>query len=69
MVLCNNNSLNIKEHHMLKCLEKKKHSFHVYVEPLTKPINRIEQYDKDTIDIVAENIISISKHSNQNNKK
>ena len=54
---------------MEKCLEKKKHSFHVYVEPLTKPINRIEQYDKDTIDIVAENIISISKHSNQNNKK
>ena len=44
---------------MLKCLEKKKHSFNVYVEPLTKPINRIEQYDKDTIDIVAENIISI----------
>ena len=63
MVLCNNNSLNIKNHHMLKCLEKKKDSFNVYVVPLTKPIDRIDQYDKDNIVIVNnDNIIIKSKH-------
>ena len=63
MVLCNNNSLNIKSHHMLKCLEKKKNSFNVYIVPLTKPIERIDQYDKDNIDIVDTNIIIKSKHT------
>ena len=70
MVLCNINSLNIKNHHMLKCLEKKKDSFNIYIVPLTKPINIIDQYDKDNIDIVGNNNIIInSKHSNQNNTK
>jgi len=64
MVLCNTNSLNVKEHHMLKCLEKKKNSFHVYIVPLTKPVYRIDQYDKDTIAIEDNKDISInSKHS------
>ena len=65
MVLCNINQLNIKSHHMLKCLEKKKDSFNIYVLPLTKPVNRIDQYDKDNIDIDIENnknIIINSKH-------
>ena len=70
MVLCNNNQLNIKNHHMLKCLEKKKDSFNVYVVPLTKPLDRIDQYDKDNIDIVDnKNIIISSKHSKQNSTK
>ena len=70
MVLCNKNQLNIKNHHMLKCLEKKKGSFNVYVVPLTKPLDIIDQYDKDNIDIVGnENIIISSKHSKQNNTK
>jgi hypothetical protein len=50
---------------MLKCLEKKKDSFNIYVLPLTKPVNRIDQYDKDNIDIDIENnknIIINSKH-------
>ena len=64
MVLCNINSLNVKEHHMLKCLEKKKNSFDVYIVPLTKPVYRIDQYDKDTIAIEDNKDISInSKHS------
>ena len=55
---------------MLKCLEKKKGSFNVYVVPLTKPLDIIDQYDKDNIDIVGnENIIISSKHSKQNNTK
>jgi len=55
---------------MLKCLEKKKNSFNVYVVPLTKPIDRIDQFDKDNIDIVYnDNIIIKSKNSNQNNTK
>ena len=70
MVLCNNTELNIKNHHMLKCLEKKKNSFNVYVVPLSKAVDRIDQYDKDNIDIVDnDNIIIKSKNSNQHNTK
>ena len=69
MVLCNKNSLNIKNHHMLKCLEKKKGSFNVYVIPLSKPIDIIDQYDKDNIDIVCNDNIINSKHSKQTNTK
>ena len=70
MVLCNINSLNIKNHNMLKCLEKKKDAFNVYVIPLSKPIDIIDQYDKDNIDIVCnDNIIINSKHSKQTNTK
>ena len=70
MVLCDKNQLNIKNHHMLKCLEKKKHAFDVYIIPLTKPIDRIDQYDKDNVDIVGnDNIIINSKHSKQTNTK
>ena len=69
MVLCNN-TLNIKSHHMLKCLEQKKNAFNVYVVPLSKPIDRIDQYDKDNIEIIDNaNIIINSKHSKQNNTK
>ena len=70
MVLCNKNQINIKNHHMLKCLEKKKNAFDVYIVPLTKPIDRIDQYDKDNIDIVGnDNIIIKSKNSNHHNTK
>ena len=44
------NTLNVKEHHMLKCLERKKDSFNVIVIPLSKPVDRIDQYDKDNIE-------------------
>lgn len=55
---------------MLKCLEKKKDSFNVYIVPLTKPVDRIDQYDKDNIDITDNtNIIINSKHSTQKNTK
>jgi hypothetical protein len=51
MVLCDKNQLNIKNHHMLKCLEKKKNSFNVFIVPLTKPVDRIDQYDKDNVNL------------------
>jgi len=55
---------------MLKCLERKKNSFNVHIVPLTKPLDRIDQYDKDNIDIVDNGNITInSKHSKQNNTK
>ena len=70
MVLCNKNQLNIRNHHMLKCLEKKKNSFNVHIVPLTKPVDIIDQYDKDNIDIVDnDNTVINSKHSKQNNTK
>ena len=64
MVLCNINQLNIKNHHMLKCLEKKKDSFNIHVLPLTRPVNRIDQYDKDNIENIEnnKNIIINTKH-------
>jgi len=34
VLLCNGNSLNINKNHILKCLEKKKENFKIFVEPL-----------------------------------
>jgi len=49
---------------MLKCLEKKKNAFNVHIVPLSKPVDRIDQYDTHNID--NSNIIISSKHSKQN---
>ena len=59
------NTLNVKEHHMLKCLERKKDSFNVIVIPLSKPVDRIDQYDKDNIEYTddKEQKVIESKHS------
>jgi hypothetical protein len=66
MVLCNANQLNIKNHHMLKCLERKKNSFNIIVIPLTEPIERISQYDTDNLDFTVDAEVKIqSKHSTQ----
>jgi hypothetical protein len=65
MVLINMNTLNVKEHRMLKCLERKKDSFNVIVIPLSKPVDRIDQYDKDNIEYTddKEQTVIESKHS------
>lgn len=34
VLLCSENSLNINKNHILKCLEKKKENFKIFVEPL-----------------------------------
>ena len=43
VLLSNDNSLNIKNYHMLKCLEKKKINFNVVVLPLSK--NDLKEQD------------------------
>jgi hypothetical protein len=52
---------------MLKCLERKKNSFNVIVLPLTKPLDRINQYDTDTIEFTGNStdIRIESKHSKE----
>ena len=67
MVLLNTtNTRNIKNNHMLKCLERKKNSFTVFVVPLTEPIERISQYDTDTLEFTGDSDLKIeSKHSKQ----
>ena len=37
VLLCNDNPLNIKNNHILKCLEKKRGNFKIFVEPLKEP--------------------------------
>lgn len=65
MVLCDKNQLNIKNHHMLKCLERKKNSFNVIVIPLTETI-RISQYDTDNLEITGDSEVKMeSKHTTQ----
>jgi len=34
VLLCRENHINIKNNHMLKCIEKKKNSFNIFVMPL-----------------------------------
>lgn len=37
VLLCNDNAFNIKKHHILKCLEKKKENFKIFIDPLKEP--------------------------------
>jgi hypothetical protein len=39
VLLSNNNPLNIKQYHMLQCLQKKKESFNIFVLPLNKTLD------------------------------
>lgn len=40
VLLSNNNQLNIKNNHMLKCIELEKNTVKVFIVPLTKNIRR-----------------------------
>ena len=42
----------IKKNHMLKCLEKKRNSFKIFVEPLKEE----ETFKSNTIDLNCENL-------------
>jgi hypothetical protein len=54
---------------MLKCLERKKNSFNIIVVPLTKPIERISQYDTDNLDFTGDSDVKIqSKHTTQSSQ-
>jgi hypothetical protein len=38
VLLSNNNQLNIKQYHILQCLQKKKESFNIFMVPLNKTL-------------------------------
>ena len=50
VLLCNDNAFNIKKHHILKCLEKKRNTFKIFVEPL-KETYVIEKADTTGIQL------------------
>ena len=58
VLLSNDNPLNIKNYHMLKCLEKKKTNFNVVVLPLSK--NDLKEQDD-----ILYNIPTLSDTSKQ----
>jgi len=55
VLLSSENTINIKNNHMLKCLEKKKNSFNVFVIPAT------EKELKDVIDTMGKNTLDLSQ--------
>jgi hypothetical protein len=62
VLLSNDNSLNIKNYHMLKCLEKKKTNFNVVVLPLSN--NDLKENGSDQ-DIILYNIPTLSDTAKQ----
>ena len=62
VLLSNDNSLNIKNYHMLKCLEKKKTNFNVVVVPLSN--NDLKENGSDQ-DVILYNIPTLSDTSKQ----
>ena len=69
VLLSNDNSLNIKNYHMLKCLEKKTTKFNVVVVPLTK--NDLKEQDDTLYNIPTLSDTQTSRilHSNRIDKK
>ena len=57
VLLCNNNQFNIKKNHILKCLEKKKESFNIFVVPLNKTIDK---NDTNNINLIEYKNVNIS---------
>ena len=53
VLLSNDNSLNIKNYHMLKCLETKKTNFNVVILPLSN--NDLKEQDDILFDAVERN--------------
>ena len=62
VLLSNDNSLNIKNYHMLKCLEKKKTNFNVVVLPLSN--NDLKENGSDQ-DVILYNIPTLSDTTKQ----
>ena len=60
MVLIDNeNQINIKNNHMLKCLEQKKNAFKVFIVPLTEILEETDIIN-DTKNILKDNILSLT---------
>lgn len=56
VLLSNDNHMIIKKNHMLKCLEKKKNSFKIFVETLKEQLKEEETVKSNNIDFKCENL-------------
>lgn len=56
VLLSNDNHMIIKKNHMLKCLEKKRNSFKIFVEPLKEQLKEEETVKSNNIDLNCENL-------------
>jgi hypothetical protein len=70
VLLSNDNPINIKKNHLLKCLEKKKQNFDIMIIPM-KEKNIIEESNKniniDFSDLTDQDIKSIFDMNNKKN--
>ena len=57
VLLCNNSQFDIKKNHILKCLEKKKESFNIFVVPLNKTLDK---NDTNNINLIEYKNVNIS---------
>jgi len=56
VLLCNDNPLNIKQYHLLQCLNKKKENFNIFVIPLKEEEKLIENNTDGNINFTTQNI-------------
>jgi hypothetical protein len=50
VLLCNDNPLDIKKNHMLKCLNKKKENFNIFIVPLDESLKKTLKEENTIID-------------------
>jgi len=55
VLLCSENHINIKKNHLLKCLEQKKSSFKIFIEPLAEK-NKINVHNDNNINLEYTNL-------------
>ena len=60
VLLSNDNSINIRNNHILKCLEKKKNNFNVFVIPLTTPLKETYVIDDIFVNVLKDNIVNLT---------
>ena len=56
VLLCNDNPLNIKQYHLLQCLNKKKENFNIFILPLKEEEKLIENNTDGNINFTTQNI-------------
>jgi len=56
VLLCNDNPLNIKQYHLLQCLNRKKENFNIFVIPLKESEKLIENNTDGNINFTTLNI-------------
>lgn len=60
VLISNDNALNIKNNHILKCLEKKKNTFNMFVIPLTTPLKETYVIDDISVNVLKDNIVNLT---------